>query len=416
MKVTFLSGECQQKIGHPASSARQHPALSHQTTSDMAATQQGCGASAAWKAAYDQYKCVVRLRHPQFNTTTSMGRLTLNVLPSFAQFEREVTSERIRDKIATSKRKGLWVGGMAPLGYDTKTGKITINEGEADRVREIFRGYLKLGTLNLLMDDLRTRRILTKVRTLKTGETVGGIPFTRCPLARLLRNQFYIGEVVFKGEILAGEQPAIVDRGLFEAVQAKLNEQVTNHKVARMKSAALFSSRIFDDRGRRMTPSHALRRGMKYRYYISSALLQGRPKQAVTVSRIPAGEIGSLVINCEVTLMYRWRSPRRSSSKNHVICVEVQPDQPVIELTEQTGSYQAEAEEPQRDRGAVAQDTIHPTPRDSRARIGGTSKYPPHPCREPRTPACIDCAGTPWLNELITDPTANTESIADRER
>src|SRR5207344_2276149 len=165
----------------------------------------------------------------QFNTTTSMGRLTLNVLLSFAQFEREVTSERIRDKIAASKRKGLWVGGMAPLGYDTKDRRITVNEPEAETVRTIFRSYLKLGSLNLLMADLRKRGIVTKVRTLKTGETVGGIPFTRGPLAHLLRNRFYIGEVVFKGETLAGEQPAIVDKGLFEAVQAKLTQQVSNH-------------------------------------------------------------------------------------------------------------------------------------------------------------------------------------------
>ena len=143
----------------------------------------------------------------QFNTTTSMGRLTLNVLLSFAQFEREVTSERIRDKIAASKRKGLWVGGMAPLGYDTKDRKITINEAEADTVRTIFRSYLKLGSLSLLMADLRKRGIVTKARTLKSGKTVGGIPFTRGSLAHLLRNRFYIGEVVFKGEVLAGEQP-----------------------------------------------------------------------------------------------------------------------------------------------------------------------------------------------------------------
>src|SRR3954451_10242635 len=232
----------------------------------------------------------------QFNTTTSMGRLTLNVLLSFAQFEREVTSERIRDKIAASKRKGLWVGGMAPLGYDTKDRKISINDAEADRVRTIFRSYLRLGSLNLLMVDLRKQGIVTKVRTLKTGATVGGIPFTRGPLAHLLRNRFYIGEVVFKGETLAGEQPAIVDKGLFEGVQAKLSQQVSNHKTARTKSEALLLGRIFDDRGHRMTPSHARRRGIKYRYYISSALLQGRPKQAGTVSRIPAQEIETLVI------------------------------------------------------------------------------------------------------------------------
>src|SRR6202023_3574540 len=146
----------------------------------------------------------------QFNTTTSMGRLTLNVLLSFAQFEREVTSERIRDKIAASKRKGLWVGGMVPLGYDTKDRKISINEAEAEQVRTIFRTYLKLGSLNLLMAELRKRGILTRVRALKTGKTVGGIPFTRGPLAHLLRNRFYVGEVVFKGESLGGEQPAIL--------------------------------------------------------------------------------------------------------------------------------------------------------------------------------------------------------------
>src|SRR2546422_3786443 len=131
----------------------------------------------------------------QFNTTTSMGRLTLNVLLSFAQFEREVTSERIRDKIAASKRKGLWVGGMAPLGYDTKDRKITVNHPEADCVRTIFRSYLKLGSINLLVADLRKSGLVTKVRTLKTGRTVGGIPFGRGMLAHILRNRFYVGEV-----------------------------------------------------------------------------------------------------------------------------------------------------------------------------------------------------------------------------
>src|SRR4051812_7542440 len=202
----------------------------------------------------------------QFNTTTSMGRLTLNVLLSFAQFEREVTSERIRDKIAASKRKGLWVGGMAPLGYDTKDRKITVNDAEADRVRSIFRSYLDLGNLNLLMADLRKRSIVTKVRPLKTGQTVGGIPFTRGRLAHLLRNRFYVGKVVFKGDTLAGEQPAIIDQDLFDAVQAKLNEQINNHKVSRSKSEALLLGR----NGHKMTPSHVRKRGMKYRYYISS--------------------------------------------------------------------------------------------------------------------------------------------------
>ena len=197
----------------------------------------------------------------QFNTTTSMGRLTLNVLLSFAQFEREVTSERIRDKISASKRKGLWVGGMAPLGYDTKDRRITVNEAEADRVRTIFRGYAELSSLNLLMADLRKRGIVTKVRTLRSGEKIGGIPFTRGPLAHLLRNRFYIGEVTFKGEVLKGEQVPIVDDDLFEAVQIKLTEQINNHKTARTNSEALLTGRIFDDRNNRMSPSHARKGG-----------------------------------------------------------------------------------------------------------------------------------------------------------
>ena len=251
----------------------------------------------------------------QFNTTTSMGRLTLNVLLSFAQFEREVTSERIRDKIAASKRKGLWVGGMAPLGYDTKDRKISVNEVEAERVRTIFRSYLRLGSLNLLMADLRKQGIVTKVRTLKTGETVGGIPFTRGPLAHLLRNRFYIGEVSFKGEVLRGEQPAILDRELFETVQAKLNEQVNSHKTARMKSEALLTGRIFDDRGNRMSPSHARKRGIKYRYYLSSALLQGRPERAGSVRRVPAAEIEALVVAAvRERLNYRGRKTSKTST------------------------------------------------------------------------------------------------------
>jgi site-specific DNA recombinase len=136
----------------------------------------------------------------QFNTTTSMGRLTLNVLLSFAQFEREVTSERIRDKIAASKRKGLWVGGVVPLGYQAKQRKITVVEDEAKTVRHIFRRYLELGSLNRLLADLRTTGIKTKIRPLSNGRTIGGIPFTRGSLAAFLRNRFYIGEVRYKGE------------------------------------------------------------------------------------------------------------------------------------------------------------------------------------------------------------------------
>ncbi len=141
----------------------------------------------------------------QFNSTTSMGRLTLNVLLSFAQFEREVTSERIRDKIAASKRKGLWVGGTLPFGYEMKEGKIAIVEEEAELVRLIFRRYLELGSVNELLRDLHERNIRTRTKQLSTGATRGGIPFGRGALYYVLSNHFYIGEVKYKNEILPGE-------------------------------------------------------------------------------------------------------------------------------------------------------------------------------------------------------------------
>src|SRR3954447_21707063 len=232
----------------------------------------------------------------QFNTTTSMGRLTLNILLSFAQFEREVTSESIRDKIAASKRKGLWVGGMVPLGYDARDRSIWVNEEEAERVRIIFRRYLELGSLAPLMADLCRQGIVTKLRTLKTGKMVGGIPFTRGGLSYLLRNRFYLGEVAFKGEVLPGEQPAILDRELFDAVQAKLSEQKTNHQTLRTSSSALLMGRLFDNRGNGMTPSHTCKQGVRYRYYLSSALLQGQAKRSGSVRRVPATEIENVVI------------------------------------------------------------------------------------------------------------------------
>jgi site-specific DNA recombinase len=353
----------------------------------------------------------------QFNTTTSMGRLTLNVLLSFAQFEREVTSERIRDKIAASKRKGLWVGGMAPLGYDTKDRKITVNEAAAERVRTIFRSYLKLGSLNLLMADLRQKGILTKVRTLKTGETVGGIPFTRGPLAHLLRNRFYVGEVSFKGEVLAGEQPAIIDRGLFDAVQAKLTEQVNNHNASRATSEALLLGRIFDDRGHRMSPSHVRKRGIRYRYYISSALLQGRPKQAGTVRRIPAPEVEAVVARAIRDHLDVSAEIENAALINaYVTRVEVQPDQLLIEVA---GANTANSRGKRKQRNVIAL-SWSKTPSTRRREVLVPEPGPTNDTRlirsENRALLVASIArGRRWLNELMTEPSTNTEIIAVRE-
>src|SRR6476619_1674821 len=226
----------------------------------------------------------------QFNTTTSMGRLTLNVLLSFAQFEREVTSERIRDKIAASKRKGLWVGGNLPLGYELKNGKLEIVEEEAELVRSIFRRYLELGSVNELLRDLRERNIRTRTKQLSTGATRGGIPFGRGALYYLLGNRFYIGEVKYKNEILPGEQPSIMDRALFDAVRQKSLAQWSHRTVLRNKSDHLLAGLLFDDAGNRMVPTHATKACVRYRYYVSTPCLHGEAKTALagSVSHVPA--------------------------------------------------------------------------------------------------------------------------------
>src|SRR5438876_1982867 len=161
----------------------------------------------------------------QFNTTTSMGRLTLNILLSFAQFEREVIGERVRDKIAASKRRGIWVGGPVPLGYAAVDKKIIVLPAEAEAIRTIFERYLELGSVRALADDLDRRGIRSKPRQLANGRTIGGGRFGVGALAYLLKNRFYIGEVVYRGEVHGGEQAPIVERALFAAGQAKLAAQ-----------------------------------------------------------------------------------------------------------------------------------------------------------------------------------------------
>jgi site-specific DNA recombinase len=234
----------------------------------------------------------------QFNTTTSTGRLTLNVLLSFARFEREVTSERIRDKIAASKRKGIWVGGNLPLGYEMKDGKIAIVEEEAELVRSIFKRYLELGSVNELVRDLRERNIRTRTKQLSTGATRGGIPFGRGALYYVLSNRFYIGEVKYKNEILPGEQPLIMDRALFEAVRKKSLAQWSHRTVVRSKSDHLLAGLLFDDAGHRMVPTHATKAGVRYRYYVSTPCLHGEAKTASagSVARVPAADIEAVAV------------------------------------------------------------------------------------------------------------------------
>jgi DNA invertase Pin-like site-specific DNA recombinase len=233
----------------------------------------------------------------QFNTTTSMGRLTLNVLLSFAQFEREVAGERIRDKVAASRRKGIWMGGNVPLGYDATGRKLLVNDAEAKTVKLIFERYLQLGCVRLLKAELDRLNIRSKQRVAETGRTIGGGPFSRGALYYLLRNRVYRGEAVHKGVAHPGEHGALIDEDLWDAVQAKLSSQHTKQGRGRAESGALLMGLLFDDRGNRMSPSHTTRKAGRYRYYVSQAVLQGRKKEAGSIARIAADELERTVVD-----------------------------------------------------------------------------------------------------------------------
>jgi site-specific DNA recombinase len=231
-----------------------------------------------------------------FNSSSSMGRLTLNVLLSFAQFERELIGERVRDKIAASKRKGLWVGGPVPLGYAAVNKKIMVVPTEAEAVRTIFARYLELGSMRTLADDLDHKGIRSKPRQLSNGRLIGGGAFGVGALAYLLKNRFYIGEVVYRGEVYRGDHAPILDRPLFEAVQAKLAVQTVARHCRLRGSPAVLTGRLFDDRGHRMSPSHTNKAGVRYRYYVSQALLRSKVQDAGSIGRVPAAEIEALVL------------------------------------------------------------------------------------------------------------------------
>src|SRR3954453_10139515 len=224
----------------------------------------------------------------QFNTTTSMGRLTLNVLLSFAQFEREVTGERIRDKIAASKRKGMWMGGVPPLGYGAQDHKLTVIDGEAEIVRHIFRRYAALGSVRLLRDELAAQGIGSKRWTSAAGRSWGGKPLARGALYLMLRNRIYRGEIVHRDKSYPGEHIAIVDQGLWQQVQAQLAANAIESSAGeRMGNPSLLAGLLYDAEGQRLTPTHAVKNGARYRYYVSRRLVTGSRRAALDGPRGP---------------------------------------------------------------------------------------------------------------------------------
>ena len=230
----------------------------------------------------------------QFNTANSMGRLTLNVLLSFAQFEREVTAERIRDKIAASKKKGMWMGGLPPLGYDAVDKKLVVNENEATVVRALFNLYLEFGSVCKLQAEADLRGFATKQR--KSGDRcTGGKRFTRGHLYWVLHNPVYVGEVSHKGTTYPGQHVAIVERVTWDAVQKMLDDRAPTRQLpTNTQQNCILTGLVFDEKEDRLSPSYCRKGGRRYRYYISKRLLHGTEKNDGW--RIPADQLEQTVL------------------------------------------------------------------------------------------------------------------------
>jgi site-specific DNA recombinase len=229
----------------------------------------------------------------QFNTTTSMGRLTLNVLLSFAQFEREVIGERIRDKIAASKRKGIWMGGSVPMGYDVRERKLLVNHDEARIVKHIFERYLELASARLLKKDLEEGGIVSGTKVSKKGTVRGGKPFSRGAIYHLLSNPIYLGEIRHKHDRHPGQHEPLVSPELWERVQQQLRNRAARHGEGRKTEAVQspLAGKLFDESGEPLYVQGAAKGARRYRYYVSKSLVKGESQEAGQEWRLGAPEI-----------------------------------------------------------------------------------------------------------------------------
>lgn len=233
----------------------------------------------------------------QFNTTNAMGRLTLNVLLSFAQFEREVSSERVRDKIASSKKKGMWMGGHVPLGYDVKDKCLIINVAEAKTIQLIFDLYLKLGSAHNVASSMNRMGYITKIRTDQSGQRSGGKPFTRGHIYYILSNHTYIGKTAHKDKLYKGLHEPIIDNHIWKTVQNKLSQNINGKRRKLVaKNPSLLTGILFDQLGERLSPTHTVKKGKRYRYYVSKSLLKQTASKSEKAWRISAWELESAVI------------------------------------------------------------------------------------------------------------------------
>lgn len=349
-----------------------------------------------------------------FNTTNSMGRLTLNVLLSFAQFEREVTAERIRDKVAASKKNGIWMGGSVPLGYRVENRKLLVEESEAKTVQMIFARYLELGSIIALIEDLRHNGIRSRVRNI-AGKQVGGVPFTAGPLTYLLKNRIYIGEIVHKGQSYNGEHAPIIEVSLFEAVQAKLvTNQVSSERRSGNSDAALMG-KIFDDRGNVMTPRHAQKGQRRYYYYTSRAFIEGRKEEAGSIARVAANDIEpKIALALAQSTKTRTQNDASLSVEDerklldtHVSKVVIHGDHLKIFLMGELAA-----------KGAAVSIPWKRRPRRLKREIMFAGPQPdPHPIKAKTRKLLVRsiARARTWLNELVSGKAESVEFIAQRE-
>jgi site-specific DNA recombinase len=366
-----------------------------------------------------------------------MGRLTLNVLLSFAQFEREVTGERIRDKIAASKRKGIWMGGVVPLGYRVENRALHVVEEHAAFVRDLYRRYLEIGSVVRLKALLDHEDALLPLRTDGTGKTTGGGLIGRGHLYKILSNRIYRGRLTHKGQVHDGLHHPIVDQETWDRVQLLLAEHAQSRVGRCPNSDALLAGKLFDDRGNRMSPSHATKGGRRWRYYVSQAVLQGRKHEAGSVARVPALEIERRVAEAvraasSASKRQGWQGLHQAKAGGHAASIDARAVRP----SDYDATLRAAIERVVMSRTTIEIELAEATASDDQNRILIIPWTPPSPhrCREiiqgegerpsatrpMRTEAHAVLSDAlrdahHWLDELTTVPNLNIESLAARE-
>jgi site-specific DNA recombinase len=350
-----------------------------------------------------------------FNTTTSMGRLTLNVLLSFAQFEREVTGERIRDKIAASKKKGMWMGGVVPLGYRVEDRALHIVEDHAEIVRSLFRRYLEAGSVVRLKQELDADGFRLPVRIDGAGRSTGGGSISRGHIYKILSNPIYIGRIAHKGQAHEGQHEPIVPQDLGDEVQRCLNDRrgAFRTKRTRQASEALLAGKLFDDRGNRMSPSWAKKGSKRWRYYVSQAALQGDKSKAGSIVRVPAPYVEALVIEA-VRKLSSDRAASQAAIRNLIDRVTISRTAIQVQLSEAAETAAAEV-----DTRTLTVPWMPPSPYRKREVIQGVaeSKTSARPMRTNARAILLDALRDAyrWLDELLSDPVQTSESLALRE-